>query len=465
MRVLIINSHSDLFNPEKRILLGPLYLGSVLRKHGHEVRFLDTEKDKVNTGKAFNAAGYYEDRLAPLLDEFEPDMIGLSVHYSGAFLSAIDLARFVKGRNKEIITVIGGQHATIFGKIILERYPEMDFVLKGESEETFAELVNSLCSGRDYSMIDGLVYRQGQGVFENQKNNFIEDVDAIPFPDYSLVNMQEYHFDTSRWLNPKRHKIDLSFPILTSRSCPHRCNFCAMFLVQGPKFRMRSAENVVNEIEHVYNKYDQRYFSIIDDNFSLDKKRVLDICSLIKERGLDIQFDTTNGMEINHVTKEIMDALIGAGFIRTFFAMESGSEYIRTKVMRKPLPQNRIYEAFDVLRHYDGRFDFNVLFIIGFPQETRETLEETRNIIRELGLKKVAIGFAIPYPGTRLYDEVSRNNLFTVPEASLLEHPALFNFSKEPLIRPMALRPEELISFRQEVYEEVNLKNAYKTDF
>jgi radical SAM superfamily enzyme YgiQ (UPF0313 family) len=170
-------------------------------------------------------------------------------------------------------------------------------------------------------------------------------------------------------------------------------------------------------------------------------------------------------MEINHVTEEVMDALIDAGFIRTFFAMESGSEYMRTKVMHKPLSQRRIYEAFKVLRQYNGRFDFNVLFIIGFPQETRQTLEETRNVIRELGLKKVAIGFAIPYPGTSLYEEVSRHDLFAVSKDSLLEHPALFNFSREPLIKPYCLKTEELVKFREEVYEEINIKNSYKTKF
>ena len=170
-------------------------------------------------------------------------------------------------------------------------------------------------------------------------------------------------------------------------------------------------------------------------------------------------------MEISHITKDIMDALIGAGFIRTFFAMESGSEYMRTKVMKKPLPQHRIYEAFEVLKQYNGRFDYNVLFIIGFPQETRKTLEETRNVIRELDLRKVAIGFAIPYPGTKLYEEVSQNKLFTVSEESLLEHPALFNFSKDPLIKPYELKPEELAQFRKEIYEEVNIKNNYKTEF
>jgi anaerobic magnesium-protoporphyrin IX monomethyl ester cyclase len=465
MQVLIINAHSPQYNPEKRVMLAPLYLGAVLKQNGHHVRVLDVEKDKVNLSDAFHLVSYWQDRLEPVLKDLRPALVGISVHYSGVFNCAIDIARLIKGYDSRIRLVMGGQHPTIFASLLMERYPEIDFVLKGESEETFCQLVSAIEHGADCTSIDGLCFRMADRVVENPKENFISNIDSLPFPDYTLVKLEEYHFDTSRWFNPKKHTINMSFPLLTSRSCPNRCTFCSMFLVQGPKFRMRSAENVVDEIEFLYYAYNQKYFSIVDDNFTLNRKRIIRICELIRQRGLDIQFDTTNGMEINHVSVEIMDALIDAGFLRTFFAMESGSEYIRTQVMKKLLPQRKIYEAFDVLSRYHGRFEYNVLFIIGFPQETSETLEETRKVIQDLDLKKVAIGFAIPYPGTVLYEEVEANNLFTVPKADLLENPDLFNFSKTPLIKPYRLDPEDLVRFRRQVYEEVNVRHHHKTDF
>ncbi len=465
MNILLINSHSPQINPEKRILLAPLYISAVLKKNNHSVKFLDVEKDKINYGENFDIQNYFEAIVKPLIGDFEPRIVGISVHYSGTFVGAMDIAKLIKKCNSNIIIVMGGHHPTIFCMQIIERYKEIDFILKGESEATILGLIESLGTKKECFGIDGLCYRKNGVAIENDKSKFIQDVDSIPFPDYDLVDIEDYYFDTSKWFNPKNHRINVSFPLLTSRSCPHRCTFCAMYLVQGPTFRMRSAENVVDEIEYFYKNMNQKYFSIVDDNFTLNTKRILDICDLIKKRGLDIQFDTTNGMEINHVTKEIMDALVEAGFLRTFFAIESGSEYIRTKVMKKKLSQETIYQAFDILKEYEGRFDFNVLFVIGLPQETYETLEETRNIIRKLGLRKVGMGFAIPYHGTQLYSEVIQNNLLTIPKEKLLEHPELFNYSEKPFIKPYKLEIEDLTQFRKEVYEEVNIKNRYKTNF
>src|SRR5208337_4375395 len=125
---------------------------------------------------------------------------------------------------------------------------------------------------------------------------FIGDLDEIPFPAYDLINLKDYYHDTSNWLNPKNLPINTSISILSSRSCPMRCNFCSMFMVMGPKWRCRSPQNVVDEIEYLYHKYNHRHFSFMDDNLTLKKSHVLEICNQIIERNLNIQFETPNGI-------------------------------------------------------------------------------------------------------------------------------------------------------------------------
>jgi radical SAM superfamily enzyme YgiQ (UPF0313 family) len=462
---LIINPPSPKFikNEEKRLLLGPLYLLSALRNVGHEISYIDSEVEKINIGAKYALLEYIKD-VKQRIVRFAPDVVGLSLHFSGILESALEVAGVVKEISREIVTVMGGHHPTIFPQNILREHENVDFILKAESEATLVQLLDCLEHKSDYSGIDGLVFRRDGIIVENPKRGFIENVDDLPMPAYDMVDFKDYHFDTSRWFNPKGHQINFSIPLLTSRSCPNRCSFCSMYLMHGQSYRMRSANSVVDEIEYLYHTYGQRYFSITDDNFTLNKGRILKMAEEVKKRKLDFQFDAVNGIAMNTLDAEVMDALVSMGFIRTFFAVESGSEFIRVKAMRKKLSQKKVYEVFDLVRDYP-QIRYTVLFIIGFPEETEESLQETYDLIKKYDFKKVAIGFAIPYPGTQLFEQAVRDGLLTVPLEKLHEFPALYNFSKEPLLRPYNLAPAKLVAFRERAYQEVNLKYNQSTNY
>ena len=167
---------------------------------------------------------------------------------------------------------------------------------------------------------------------------------------------------------------------------------------------------------------------------------------------------------MNTIDKESLDALVEMGFVRTFFAVESGSEFIRTQIMKKKLSQEQVYHFFDLLSKYP-QIQYTVLFIIGFPEETEKTLQETYDLIKKYNFKKVAIGFAVPYPGTMLYMQTIKENLLTVNSEDLYKFPALYNFSSKPIIKPYKIDTERLIEFRIKVYEEFNKKNNQKIRF
>ena len=138
-----------------------------------------------------------------------------------------------------------------------------------------------------------------------------------------------------------------------------------MFMAHGPKYRARSAKNVVDEIEYIYREFDHRYFSFMDDNFTLNKKRLLQICEDIKARGLDIQFDTPNGLDMNTLDEEVLEALVGAGMVKTCLAIETGSEEIRRSI-NKRIKREKIFEILEIVKRFPNLI-YNTFFIVGFP--------------------------------------------------------------------------------------------------
>lgn len=460
-KVFLINPHSPEFLQvrEKYLPLGLLYLSSSLKKSGHEVLLTDVNNFQTSTfleDKTFDLNGYYEAMIKKEISDFSPDLIGISVHFSGRFRPAIELARLVKRDFADVSIIMGGIHPTIFPEEILKEYSCVDFILRGEGEITLTDLVNTIERKLyHFDKIDGLCYRDNGRIIVNTKKHFIEDVDTIPFPDYDVINLSDYYFDTSRWINPKKLPINLSVYILSSRSCPHQCTYCSMFMAHGPSFRMRSAENVVDEIEYLYKRFNHHYYSFMDDNLTLNKSRMIEICNSIIRRRLDIQFDTPNGLAINTLDKDILDAMVNAGMIKVCLAIESGSPEIR-KSINKRLSQEKIFEVFELVNRYP-ELAYNVFFIIGFPNETFATLEETYQLIKQLGLKKAVISFATPFPGTELYEECVKNKLIDIDQSQLHNVDKFYYGSDAPFIKPYNLEKQDLIDLRLKVYRELNM--------
>ena len=246
-----------------------------------------------------NAQGFYEDILVDTILTFGPDMIGFGCLFACDFPDVLRFSILSKERFETIPIVAGGLHITIHARSILTECPSIDWIVLGEAEESLVQLVETVKAETDeFSKIDGLAYRANGEVVVNPKKHFIKDVDSIPFPAYDLVDMEDYHVDTSDWHNPKGLSFNMSAPIISSRSCPNRCSFCSAYMSMGPRWRARTAQNVVDEIEYWYHTYQQTHFSFMDDNLTLDRSRTLEICSQIVARDLNIQFETPNGLSL-----------------------------------------------------------------------------------------------------------------------------------------------------------------------
>jgi magnesium-protoporphyrin IX monomethyl ester (oxidative) cyclase len=398
--------------------------------------------------------------LINTIADVQPDLIGYGCLFSGNFPEMLKLSEAGKRKYSDIPAVIGGIHPTIYAREILTNCPSIDWIVLGEGEESIVQLVNTIKDGKfEFQSIAGLAHRKDGNVVINQKTTYINDADSIPFPAYDLVNFKDYYVDTSEWQNPKQLPINTSIPIISSRSCPNRCRFCSMFLVMGTKWRARSAKNTVDEIEYVYRKYDHRHFSFMDDNFSLHKPRVLKICDEIQRRKLDIQFETPNGLSVSTLDEEVLDALVGAGMVRTYIAIESGSDYIRNKIMKKHLKREKIFEIVKLLKKYKT-LNVAAFFIIGMPEETWDTLMETYNMISEIDIDRVFLMNIVPFPGTEVFDQALRDGLLVdtdLEKLYLADDRYLTNYDKF-FLKPYNLELEDLRRFREKCEDLIAVK-------
>lgn len=339
-----------------------------------------------------------------------PDFVGVTGLFSGQIAMVLNIVDAVKSVNPSSTTIIGGMHPTIFYREILSNCPNVDAVVIGEGEATLKKM---LTLDKDkWDSIDGLAFKNRQNkIIVNDKTSFVEKPDELPHPAYELFNFEDYKLDSSGWYNPKKLDIGTSVPILTSRSCPCKCNFCAMNLIMGTSFRPRSAEEVFREMEYLYSVHHVRYFNIMDDNFTINKKRTLQICKCIIDSKLDISFDVPNGVMVRTLDDEVIDALAEAGFMYCFLAIESGSDFIRNKVMQKNLSKETIIRVVNSFRRHPS-IHLAAFFIMGMPEETKTTLNETYELIEMLDLDDFKMSVATPFPGTILFKQLQQDNLF-----------------------------------------------------
>lgn len=449
---------------EPRIPLSITYLAAAARKAGHDVSLADLrveqQKRKLEVSDSLESddvkllTKIMEDKII----ENDIEIVGINCLYSGLFPVVRHLAKHIKLLNSNIKVVIGGIHPTIYSNQILNQYKDIiDYVIIGEGEFSFVELLNSLAADKlsALSGIDGLGYLENNKAVVNPKSKFIENLDELPSPAVDLLNISDYFTDTTGWHNPKNIPIKTPVPVLTSRSCPKMCNFCSMNLIHGKKIRFRSPEKVVEEMKTYINKYGLTYFNITDDNLTLSKPKLITLMNLIIKENLNIQFSTENGVYINNLDEEVLDAMTSAGLARLHLAFETGSDYLRNEVIGKNLYNKKINEVKDIILKdkYNHVFLYGY-FVIGLPEETEETLNETYQLITSFPLDNYSLFYAVPIPGTRLYDQCQKDKLFIEDYFydidSLVSQGNVGEMVKGmPNIRPYNLEISKLIEFKE----------------
>lgn len=344
--------------------IGLHYLGALLKDLGHDVELLNWHdvKDKPFVIK---------EALATLT----PDCIGFSIFHDNRW-GGIQLAKIFKEHFPDVPIVFGGIGATFLDDHLLQHFPWIDIVVRGEGEKTFSELIRRIETGETYDDLSGLTLRAGDAIRRNEDAERIEDLNTLPMP---AVHYTFHH-------------------LALSRGCPGKCTFCGSPWFWGPRVRFHSAEYFVGQIEILYEK-GQRFFHFSDDTFTLRKNLVLEICALIREKKLDISWAAIS--RVDCIDEEMLKAMRMAGCIQISFGVESGSEQIRN-VLNKKFKEKQIRRAFSLTVSYG--ILARAYIIYGCPGENQDTVEETVRLLREIRPLVTLFHVLALFPGTYLYD-------------------------------------------------------------
>ena len=427
-----------------------LYLAGMLRANNYEPMIVDLNNAVVHSQKE-KYLDYCNKVVIDSLNKFKPDLVGINCLFSGAFPDVLEFAKTVKSHSPHLKIAIGGIHPTTFFKEILTNCNNIDYVAIGEGENSIIALAASIKTKNEnlLSLIKSFAYRDKDGVVRiNREKNYIDDLDSLPMPAWDLVNLNKFEMKLDHYYNPLKLPIKFKAAIFSSRACPLACNFCDMFLVMGKTHRKRSVKAIVDEIEFLNKSYGVNYFSFMDDQLTLNKAHIINLCNEILKRGLKIIADTPNGLWINSLREGVVAKMAEAGFVNCTLAIEHGDDYMRNKIIGKGLDRKKIFEVAKLLKKY--KIMSNGMFIMGFPEDTNETLQRTYDMMDELQLDRATVSTLIPHPGTALFKQVVKDNLFLRKwNLDELWRTPISHAQSEFLIKPYNMSVDDMYKWRK----------------
>jgi anaerobic magnesium-protoporphyrin IX monomethyl ester cyclase len=233
----------------------------------------------------------------------------------------------------------------------------------------------------------------------------------LPFPARHLLPMKVYHEAVKQ--NPLRGEINKPYTIIiTSRGCPYNCVFCSNCIVWGKKWRPRSPTNVVDEIEHIIKTFGIKQVDFSDDNMTLDRKRIAEICDLIIKRGLRFEWFTPNGIRADTLDEALLRKMKKAGCKKIRVAPESGVQYVVDNIIKKNLSLETVEQAVIACKHVGIKV--GCFFVIGLIGETKADIEKTINFaykLKRLGADTFIFSIAMPLYGTEFYEQAKQRGL------------------------------------------------------
>jgi len=388
--------------------LGAPYLAAMIRDE-YDVALLDATsegfKNVVKEPEGFVVSGLSLDEIERRVEAYRPDFVAITCLFSSVYPVAARVAERVKAIDPTIYVGIGGTYTNFLWQDVMTNCPHIDFIGMGEGEAVIQDLLRALNGHGVLEEVEGLVYRTEDGGFrQTPRAKMIEDLDALPFPARDLIDWDLYRGSRFHHYYTKE---ELVTSLVTSRGCPAKCIFCSSSHFWGRKFRARSPENVVAEIEHVVDDFGIREFSIEDDNVTLDLKRAKAIFKTIIDRGLDVSFITPNGIALWALDEELLELMRAAGVYQLTLALESGDQEVLKRIVRKPLNLERGRRL--VHKAHQLGFDTFAVFIIGFPGETLAQMQKTIDYANSLPVKDASFFIANPLPGSELYAMAKAN--------------------------------------------------------
>jgi len=408
-------------------------IGAVLERDGNEVKIVDCASQGVSWAD-----------LRLLISRFLPQIVIWSTG-TPSIESDLGLASFIKRWGDKIFTAVFGTHVTVLSKQCMGSSPEIDFIIRNEPEMTTGELVKTLQESGDIKNVAGLTFRNSRGeIIENAQRPFIQDLDRLPLPAWHLLDLDCYRLP----LKGKRYLM-----ISPLRGCPFKCSFCTCQTYYGKRLRKRSVESVLKEIEYDIERFGIGDFFFWAETFVIDKEYVSNLCSAIIERGINISW--TSNSRVDTVDGSLLRLMAKAGCWMISYGIESASQKILDEVDKG----TRVEQAYDAVR-YAKEAGIKTVghFILGLPGETEESIKNTINYAKQLGLELAQFYCAVPFPGSMLYERALKEGWIENSDFNHFRQD--YAIMELPTISAQMVNHYRAIAYRQFYF---NLNRSYRT--
>lgn len=384
MKVLFIYPN---LTGQEYLPMGLALISSAIKQHGHTAALMD-----------YTWGGDVSESLKRVHEE-KPDIVAIST-YSGVFRYVVDIAKCIK-KEFDVPIILGGPHPTVAPEetIAIE---QIDMLCVGEGEEAFCELLTKIEGKEDISNIKNIWLKKEGEIFRNEVRELKENLDELPFPDREL-------FDFERYLKARNGMVD----VITGRGCPYQCTFCInpylqdLYSGKGKFVRKRSVRNLLAELSQLVERYEVKSLSFHDDVFVISRKWLRDFAESYSEKiglpyGCNARVETIDE-EITLLLKKTNCVSVGIG-------IESGSEKIRKEVLKRPMSDEKIINAFKLVSDAGiATYSFNM---VGIPHETEEDIQKTIELNRRVRPSSLQVSIFQPFPGTELEKIVKEKKWF-----------------------------------------------------
>ena len=461
MKILLIDPPYAIFTgyDSRYFPVGLSYIGSVLKEAGHDVVIYDVDRERQDAGdlnfskeyerlenyrKEINSGSHFIwKRIEEVVEDYKPDIVGITAMTMN-FGSVVKTAEICRKTIPDVTIIVGGPHVTDWPEICFQS-PYIDFCMSGEGEESILFLLDAIKNKHKYFQeILGVSFKNdGQAILRKQ-SPYITDLNKYPSPARDLL------------LNKDKFTSEDMGIIMTSRGCPYKCGFCS----HPPKVRYRNLDNVIEEIKHVKEKYGTQQFAIKDDSFTVNKKRTIQFCEMLKKEKLNINWDCTT--RVNLINDELLDIMQEAGCNTVKVGIETGSERI-LKEVNKGVTFEQMKKAADMLNKH-GMF-WSAYFMYGLPTETEEDMLKTLEFMKELNPPYAGLGLYAPMPNTHLWNQglelglidsdISINHFF---ETNPKDY-----FFKDYRKRVVSIEHDEFMQVAEYLMKEFNKHNTHWT--
>lgn len=384
--------------------LGIAYIAAMLEKNGYSVKMLDAfiegwfQETRVNENVLLVGLRFKD--IKEIIADYAPDVVGITSMFTMQRRNAHRVAAIAKEVNPSTFVILGGAHPTAAPEMVLED-ENVDAVVLGEGDNSIVPLLRAVEAGDDFRSLDGVGYRRAGQVVIQDKHEQILDLDALPFPARHLLPMEKYFAAGVR--HGGYSLRDRATSLITSRGCQYRCNFCTAFKVFTRLPRMRSADNIMAEIDELVTKYKVNEIFFEDDQFIAKTRHTFEVLDTIIARSYDLVWDTPNGISPWLLSDELIEKMRQAGCIRVNLAIESGNQFVLKNIINKPVKLDQIPGIVKKVR--EQGMVVNTFLVVGNVSdqyvETKEQIKDSFRFCRSLGVSPF-VSYLTPYPGSEV---------------------------------------------------------------